>query len=236
MYLPKTENILSFLKPMEIDQKLDLLSDLKEMIIKNNPKYTALPKDFFESVLQDVSSYKKLPKGSWVEVGVWKGGGGLFFKCFMDEIGIDENFYLFDTYGKIPKSKITHQKDIDFVNSFKISEQASYLTEVQDLFNQFKLNENVYFIESDVHDVGKQEVPDKIAFLFIDVDFFEPVYKSLVLFYDNLVQGGVLIIDDYYMSFLNCKEAVDTFFEERNIDLSIISSRFSSFAIKIIKQ
>ncbi len=220
---------------MELRGEIANLSNLIEVIQQNNPKYTVLPKDFFESVLHDAPNFKNLQSGAWVELGVWKGGGALFFKSLMNELDIDEKLYLFDTFGKIPTNKLKHAKDIEFVNSFQISEQSGYLKDVQDLFDQFNLNENVLFIESDLEHIHKEQVPDKIAFLFIDLDFFEPIYKSLVLFYDNIVKGGVLIIDDYYLDCLNCKEAVDEFFKERDIDLKSVSSRFSSYAIKIVK-
>jgi hypothetical protein len=236
MYLPKTENILSILKPIELKEEITNLSKLVEVIQQNNPKYTVLPKDFFDSVLSDAHNFKKIENGAWVELGVWKGGGALFLKSLMNELDINEKLYLIDTFGKIPTYKLKHPKDIEFINSFRISEQSSYLKDVTSLFDQFDLNENVWFIESDINDIKKQNVPDQIAFLFIDLDFHEPVYEALILFYDNMVKGGVLIIDDYYLDFLNCKEAVDQFFKEKDIDLKSISSRFSSYAIKIVKR
>jgi hypothetical protein len=236
MHLPKTEVILSILSPIELKGEIVNLSNLKELIQQNNPKYTVLPMDFFISVLDDAYNIKKIGNGDWVVLGVWKGGGALFIKALMNELDINEKLYLIDTFGSIPTNKLIHKKDIKFVKSFHLKNEINYLDKVKNLFDQHKLNNNVFFIESDIHKINLQQVPNKIAFLFIDLDFFEPVYESLVLFYDKLIIGGFLIIDDYYLNFLNCKEAVDTFFEEKNIDLNLISSRFSSFAIKIVKQ
>lgn len=237
MYLPKTEKILSILEPVNSIGEITNLSNLKEVFQQNKPKYTVLPKDFFDSALKEAFNFKNLASGDWVLLGIWKGGGALFFKSLMNELKINQNLYLYDTFGKIPTKLVNKDKDLEFVKSFSLeSETSTYLIEVQNLFEDFNLRKNVYFVESDVNDLKKQDLPERISFLFIDVDFYEPVFKSLELFYDKLIFGGILIIDDYYTDFLNCKEAVDTFFNERGIDLKLISSRFSSYAIKIEKK
>lgn len=237
MHLPKTENILSILKPMELKEEITNISNLMEVIYQNRPKYTVLPKDFFDAVLNETHNFKNLKRGNWVQIGVWKGGGSLFFKSLMNELNINEKLYLYDTFGKIPTEKINHTKDKQFVTDFNLEQisDTSYLDEVKHLFDTFSLNENIHFIETDVHSIKKHDVPQNIAFLFIDVDFFEPLYQSLELFYDHLISGGILIIDDYYTNFFNCKEAIDTFFKSRNINFDNVSERFSSYAIKIIK-
>lgn len=51
----------------------------------------------------------------------------------------------------------------------------------------------------------------KIAMLNIDLDDYEDTFTALEFFYPRLVQGGVLIIDNYYKN-LDEKTAVDCYF------------------------
>lgn len=53
----------------------------------------------------------------------------------------------------------------------------------------------------------------KFSFLHIDVDLYQPTWDSLAFFYDKIVPGGVILMDDY--GFKTCpgaKSAVDEFF------------------------
>lgn len=230
-----TLKILEFINPINLSS--NKIENVTELIKKSKPKYTVLPKDFFDTVIDNAQYFRNLGSGDWVQLGVWKGGGSLFFKSLMNELKINEPFFLYDTYGKIPTTQIQHEKDKKFVADFNLEQikDDSYLQEVKELFEKFKLNNNVSYIETDILSIKENDVPQNIAFLFIDLDFFEPIYQSLDLFYNKLIEGGILIIDDYYMESFNCKEAVDTFFKARGVDLETISERFSSYAIKIIK-
>lgn len=236
MSLPRTKNILSILKPMELKEEITNISNLIEVVLQNTSKYTILPKDFFDSVLDDAHLFKSVEGGEWVQVGVWKGGGSLFFKSLMDELKIDENLYLYDTFGKTPTNLINGKKDLEFIKSFNSEGQTKpYLVEVQKLFGEFNLSDNVYFIESDVNELKKQDVPESIAFLFIDVDFYDPTLSALNSFYDNVIPGGIIVIDDYYLELVNCKDAVDDFFYSRHIDIATCGKKFSSYSILITK-
>ena len=68
--------------------------------------------------------------------------------------------------------------------------------------------------------VSKLEVGE-VAILRIDVDFYESTKVCLDYLYDNVVQGGYVIIDDYNW-FSGCKIAVDTFIRERNLKIKLL--------------
>ena len=44
----------------------------------------------------------------------------------------------------------------------------------------------------------KSNIPDKIAILRLDTDWYESSKYELEQMYDNVVKGGVIIFDDYY--------------------------------------
>ena len=91
--------------------------------------------------------------------------------------------------------------------------------EVSDLFfNKLKLGDNVKLVKGwfeDTLPLYKSRV-GKIAFLRMDGDWYESTKCVLESLYDNVVPGGYILIDDYYLA--GCKKAVDEFFVKYNIE------------------
>ncbi len=59
-------------------------------------------------------------------------------------------------------------------------------------------------------------VDERFAFVHIDVDLYEPTRDSLAFFYPRLVQGGILLCDDYgFASCPGARKAMDEFFADR---------------------
>jgi hypothetical protein len=71
------------------------------------------------------------------------------------------------------------------------------------------------FVKGKVEDTIPSEVPESIAILRIDTDWYESTYHQLVHLFPLLSPGGVLIIDDYG-SWQGCREACDRYFKETN--------------------
>ena len=61
-------------------------------------------------------------------------------------------------------------------------------------------------------------LPDKIAVLRLDTDWYESTMHEMVYLYPILVKGGVIIIDDYG-HWKGCKKAVDEYLLKQNIKL-----------------
>lgn len=54
----------------------------------------------------------------------------------------------------------------------------------------------------------------KISILRLDTDFYESTKVELEILYPRLVNGGILIIDDYG-SWKGCRKAVDDYFKNK---------------------
>lgn len=55
-----------------------------------------------------------------------------------------------------------------------------------------------------------------IAFLRLDGDLYSSTYDAIVGFYDRVVHGGLIYVDDYG-SFNGCRDAIDEFRTQRRI-------------------
>ena len=53
------------------------------------------------------------------------------------------------------------------------------------------------FVKGKVEDTIPGTIPDRIALLRLDTDFYESTYYELCHLYPRLSSGGVLILDDY---------------------------------------
>jgi O-methyltransferase len=81
-------------------------------------------------------------------------------------------------------------------------------------YPQDKLN----YIVGDVMETLKNasNIPEKIAILRLDTDWYESSKYELEQMYDNVVTGGLIIFDDYY-HWNGQKKATDEFFQSRGI-------------------
>jgi O-methyltransferase len=59
-------------------------------------------------------------------------------------------------------------------------------------------------------------IPEKIAFLRLDTDWFQSTYDELTYLYPHLVPGAVVIIDDFG-AWQGARSAVTKYFEENRL-------------------
>ena len=74
--------------------------------------------------------------------------------------------------------------------------------------------EKVHFIKGKVEDTIPAEIPDKIAVLRLDTDWYDSTVHELEHLFPRLADNGVLLIDDYG-HWKGQKEAVDAYFADK---------------------
>ena len=77
---------------------------------------------------------------------------------------------------------------------------------------------NLHFVKGKVEDTIPQTMPDKIALLRLDTDWYESTKHELIHLFPRLVVGGILIIDDYG-HWEGCRKAVDEYFAEHKTQI-----------------
>ena len=75
----------------------------------------------------------------------------------------------------------------------------------------------IHYIVGDVMETlqNKENIPDKIAILRLDTDWYESSKFELEALYNNVVSGGVIIFDDYY-HWNGQRKATDEYFRSIN--------------------
>jgi hypothetical protein len=107
----------------------------------------------------------------------------------------------------------------------------------QKLTNAGFKNDKFQLVKGDVTKTSKSFLEDKpglrISILYLDLDLDIPTYTALVNMWDKIVDGGVVVFDEY--AYHNWSEAngVDRFVKENN--LKIYSTKFKAPTAYIIK-
>ena len=148
--------------------------------------------------------------GDFVECGVWKGGSAMLMaSCLLESQAFDRHLYLYDTFQGMTKPgdhdiNLFGQKATSkFARTATGRDSSSWaLATLPEVKRNLALTEfpaeNLHFIEGKVEDTIPKTAPSNgIALLRLDTDWYESTKHELEHFYDQLVDGGVLIIDDY---------------------------------------
>ena len=159
-------------------------------------------------------------KGGFVECGIWKGGNILGILKYLDFYEIyDVKVWLYDTFNGMTSPNeldITIHKEsaIELFKTDEFNNISISLDYVKDILSQTKFPiENIIYVIGDVEETlnKKENIPDKIALLRLDTDFYNSTKKELEILYPVLSDGGIIIVDDYgYWE--GSKLAVDEYF------------------------
>jgi len=134
---------------------------------------------------------KDLP-GDFVDCGVCKGMYARIVMHYINFENLDKTYYLLDTFTGLDEeysSKEEMRKD----ESFGYKKLTGLYERVLDTFRDF----NVNVIQGSVPDTLPEVKSEKICYLSVDMNCVAPEIAALDYFWDKLVPGGVIILDDY---------------------------------------
>ncbi len=159
--------------------------------------------------------------GDFVETGVWKGGSARVMAEALARSGPGRNLWLYDVWDR-QAWPAPVERDGQAARAFWDEYQAQQsidapaLETAQRNVREAGLpDDRVRFVVGRVEETIPSRIPDAIAILRIDTDFYESVKHALTHLYPRLSRGGVLILDDYACpQFTGARRAVDEYFAE----------------------
>ncbi|HEX2257916.1 MAG TPA: TylF/MycF/NovP-related O-methyltransferase [Afifellaceae bacterium] len=172
--------------------------------------------------------------GDIVECGVWRGGNMMMVKAYRAKSPIRRRQFLYDTFAGMTEPtghdvsadgrqpRLIHRKrQRDEYNAWAYAS----LEEVTENFRRFGLlDEEVLFTKGRVEETLRGKLlPEEIAVLRLDTDWYESTKVELEVLYPRLRPGGVLIIDDYG-TWLGAEKAVNEYFGRNGPFLVAIDS------------
>ncbi len=176
--------------------------------------------------------HKKSIPGDIVECGVWKGGNLILAGLVGQKLGSRWKIWGYDTYKGMSEPTELDKENYDgqpaekeFTKLKRDGFNAwcySPLEEVSSNIKRCGLDlSNYRFIKGKCEETltRAENVPDKVAILRLDTDWYESTKQELEVLFPRLEQHGVLIIDDYG-HWSGAKKAVDEYFKNQPILLN----------------
>ncbi|MEH3034768.1 MAG: class I SAM-dependent methyltransferase [Aeromicrobium erythreum] len=181
--------------------------------------------------------------GDIVECGVWRGGAMLGCALTLDALGDhSRDLYLYDTYEGMSEPT---ERDVHIWHGRTAEDELERRTnraapiwepgKVDDVASAFDASQyprdKIHFVKGKVEDTIPATVPEQIAILRLDTDWYESTRHELEHLYPRLSPGGILIIDDYG-SWQGSRDATDEYFADHPDPVFLVRTGRGRAAVK----
>ncbi|MFL5739004.1 MAG: TylF/MycF/NovP-related O-methyltransferase [Flavisolibacter sp.] len=167
-------------------------------------------------------------EGDIVECGVWKGGSMLAIAETLTRLNENNRkLFLYDTFEGMPppsEADVSHmnQKAEDLLKTNEDKETNTvWAYSTLDTVKQTMMlsgypEQKIQYVRGKVEETIPEVIPQKIALLRLDTDWYESTRHELIHLFPLLARGGVLIIDDYGY-WKGARKAVDEYIASNHI-------------------
>ncbi len=135
-------------------------------------------------------------EGAVVEFGCYIGTTSLFIRRLLDVKGLSSHiaFHVYDSFEGLPDKSAADASRAgeQFVAGELAVSKKQFIHEFQKAHLQTPIIHKAWF-----KDLKDTDVPERIAFAFLDGDFYESIRDSLRLVLPRMQKGSVIIVDDY---------------------------------------
>jgi hypothetical protein len=166
--------------------------------------------------------------GDYVECGVWRGGSSMLAALTFEAQGDRERrFHLYDTFagmaepspedGPAARREWARHETADGNDWCR-----SPLEEVRrNMLSAGLAPDRLELVEGRVEDTIPGAIPERIALLRLDTDWYASTRHELEHLFPRLEPGGVLIVDDYG-HWEGARRAVDEYLDEAGVTLLLV--------------
>jgi hypothetical protein len=156
-------------------------------------------------------------EGDLVECGV---NTGIYSKAAMVYVDFEKHqdrlFWLLDTYQGVPETQMSASE----IAQGKPRSNAKYPDCYEAVKQTFSSYPNARVVRGMVPDTLSQVTSEKIAYLSIDMNIVHPEIAAANFFWDKLVRGAVVLIDDYgFAAHYDQKLAFDAFAKVKSVPI-----------------
>lgn len=158
-------------------------------------------------------------EGAIVEFGCYVGTTSVFIRRTLDQqhqSGMRE-FHVYDSFDGLPEkgSQDSNAAGVDFEAGKLYVTRKEFLQQFRSGNLRPPIIHKGWF-----NTLLPSEVPEPIAFAFLDGDFYESIISSLRLVYPKMSKGGCIVVDDYQRETLpGVERAIRDFFQGKQYRL-----------------
>ncbi|MBR3414856.1 class I SAM-dependent methyltransferase [Candidatus Saccharibacteria bacterium] len=145
-------------------------------------------------IILDLAEKALKVEGDFVELGCYKGDTSILLQKLLHQNGFDRRLFLYDSFEGLPEK--TREDSSAAGDNFKKGELLVTKKEVVRRFKKAGLPvpkiKKAFF-----EDLAPNDLPERIAFAFLDGDLYGSIKTSLELVLPRLTKNAVLIVHDY---------------------------------------
>jgi len=213
----------SFIPVEASDEEITIIEHSRPFTMLSDPRLWACISSTKYIVNNDVP-------GAIVECGIWQGGASMSMMSTLLLLDAESReFFLFDTFKGMTGPSVVDMDPSGVTATYlmgrTVKKEGSNIwciAELDDVKRNVATtnypNQLVRFIQGDVTETLELEenLPNEIALLRLDTDWYESTKKELNILFPRLVKGGVCIIDDYG-HWSGARRALDEYLLEHQI-------------------
>jgi hypothetical protein len=158
--------------------------------------------------------------GDFIECGVNKGFMSSAIMKYLNWDSLNKKFYLLDTFCGLDSRYVSAQ-EIQAGALKKNCEHLEtdfYVSDIRSVISNFSEWNNVCIIKGPIPETLAQVDAKTIAFLHIDLNCSPPEVAALDSFWDRLVPGAYILLDDYaYQGYYLQKVGMDAFARNKSV-------------------
>lgn len=177
-----------------------------------NKDYTMIDEKTYINNLKIAEKAKDVT-GDIVECGVWRGG---MIAGIAELLGSKSKYFLYDSFEGLPDAKeIDGASALDWQSNSEGEHYHDNCKAEINFANEAMTKTGVDFqlIKGWFDDTVPFHKHEKISLLRLDADWYDSTIVCLKHFFPKVVQGGIVIIDDYYV-WDGCTKAVHDYLSE----------------------
>jgi O-methyltransferase len=155
--------------------------------------------------------------GDVVELGCYVGESSKYLMKTLIETNSNKKLYVYDSFEGLPD-----------LSKWEINTgwRPRTLVTSEDVLTSNFIENNLptpIITKGWFCDIPENKLPEKISFAFLDGDFYDSIYDSLVKVYDRVVDGGYIFFHDYKRNDLpGVEAAIKDFFELKGIENNVV--------------
>jgi hypothetical protein len=207
--------------PPELRMVLGDLSDKEREAVAAAREYSATSPERLAAMVQSVAHVvrHRVP-GDIVECGVWRGGSMMAAAIMLKALGdTSRRLFLYDTFEGMsePTERDRNLQGISAREILATSERGTGywcyagLDDVRaNLRSTGYPEDKVVYVRGRVEETIPGQIPERIALLRLDTDWYESTRHELEHLYPRLSRHGIMIVDDYG-HWQGARAAVDEF-------------------------
>ncbi len=133
-------------------------------------------------------------EGDYVELGCYKGETSVLLGKLLARLSPKKRLFAYDSFAGLPEK--TREDSSSAGANFQAGELLVSKREVVDKIRRANLH-NIIVKKAWFDELGRSDLPEKIAFAFLDGDLYSSIKTSLGLVAPLLNERGIIIVHDY---------------------------------------